>query len=560
MNKTSKKQKGHKKRPDKIKNKNSGKIEKPEHPPPDTALVKFDPLQRYLAEISKYKLLTREQEIELGKRVREEGDTEAAYVLLTANLRLVVKIALEFQRVWMQNLLDLIQEGNIGLMQAVKKFDPYKNVKFSYYASFWIKAYILKFIMDNWRLVKIGTTQGQRKLFFKLKKEKQKLIDQGFDPKPKLLSERLGVSEREIVDMDQRLDGWDVSLDAPLKDDSDAGRIEFLSSEVDSTEDQMAKKEIETLLHKKIDDAKNIDVVGKQDAAPSETALVKFDPLQRYLAEISKYNLITREQEQELGRKIQEEGDTEAAYVLVTANLRLVVKIALEFQRLWMQNLLDLIQEGNIGLIQAVRKFDPYKNVKFSYYASFWIKAYILKFIMDNWRLVKIGTTQGQRKLFFKLKKEKQKLVDQGFDPKPKLLSEKLGVSEREIVDMDQRLNGWDVSLDAPLKDDSDTERIELLDTDVESTEDRVARKEIENLLHNKIDEFKKTMSPRELEIFEKRIFSDTPATLQKIGDRYGISRERVRQVENNIIKKLREYFKREIPDFESYNVVDVSD
>ena len=136
----------------------------------DKALVKFDPLQRYLTEISSYKLLTREEERELGIRVREHGDKEAAYQLVTSNLRLVVKIALEFQRVWMQNLLDLIQEGNIGLMQAVKKFDPYKNVKFSYYASFWIKAYILKFIMDNWRLVKIGTTQGQRKLFFKLKK------------------------------------------------------------------------------------------------------------------------------------------------------------------------------------------------------------------------------------------------------------------------------------------------------------------------------------------------------------------------------------------------------
>ncbi|MGB5422627.1 MAG: sigma-70 family RNA polymerase sigma factor, partial [Desulfobacterales bacterium] len=178
----------------------------------DKALIKYDPLQRYLTEISRYRLLTREEEKEFGIRVQKYGDREAAYALVTSNLRLVVKIALEFQRVWMQNLLDLIQEGNIGLMQAVRKFDPYKNVKFSYYASFWIKAYILKFIMDNWRLVKIGTTQGQRKLFFKLKKEKQKLIDQGFDPKPKLLSERLGVSEREIVDMDQRLDGWDLSL------------------------------------------------------------------------------------------------------------------------------------------------------------------------------------------------------------------------------------------------------------------------------------------------------------------------------------------------------------
>ncbi len=306
--------------------------------------------------------------------------------------------------------------------------------------------------------------------------------------------------------------------------------------------------------------AKSAGDGNKAKQSSSEAALVKFDPLQRYLAEISRYKLLTREQEIELGKKVQEEGDSEAAYVMVTANLRLVVKIALEFQRVWMQNLLDLIQEGNIGLMQAVQKFDPYKNVKFSYYASFWIKAYILKFIMDNWRLVKIGTTQGQRKLFFKLKKEKQKLIEQGFDPKPKLLSERLGVSEREIIDMDQRLDGWDVSLDAPLKDDSDTERIDFINTDAESTEDQVAKKEIEALLHNKIEEFKKTMTSRELEIFERRIFADSPATLQEIGDRYSISRERVRQVEKNIIKKLRDFFKREIPDFDSYDNVYGSD
>ena len=292
----------------------------------------------------------------------------------------------------------------------------------------------------------------------------------------------------------------------------------------------------------------------------SDKALVKFDPLQRYLTEISNYRLLSREEERELGIRVREHGDKDAAYKLVTSNLRLVVKIALEFQRVWMQNLLDLIQEGNIGLMQAVKKFDPYKNVKFSYYASFWIKAYILKFIMDNWRLVKIGTTQGQRKLFFKLKKEKQKLIDDGFDPKPKLLSERLGVSEREIIDMDQRLDGWDVSLDAPLKEDSDTERIEFLSTHTESIEDKVSKKEIEFLLHNKIAEFRKKMTPRELEIFDLRIFSDNPVTLQEIGDRYGISRERVRQVEKNIIKKMREFFKREIPDFASYTESSTAD
>ena len=300
-------------------------------------------------------------------------------------------------------------------------------------------------------------------------------------------------------------------------------------------------------------------IAGKKKAAnnsasqSSENTLVKFDPLQKYLQEISRYKLLTREEERELAIRVREHGDKEAAYILATSNLRLVVKIALEFQRIWMQNLLDLIQEGNIGLMQAVRKFDPYKNVKFSYYSSFWIKAYILKFIMDNWRLVKIGTTQGQRKLFFKLKKEKQRLIDEGFDPKPKLLSQTLGVSEREIVDMEQRLNGWDVSLDAPLKDDSDTERIEFLNTEDESTEEKVAKKEIEELLHNKIEMFKKKMNKRELEIFNVRIFSDDPATLQEIGDRYGISRERVRQIEKSLIKKLREFFKREVSDFDSY-------
>ena len=292
---------------------------------------------------------------------------------------------------------------------------------------------------------------------------------------------------------------------------------------------------------------------GKTRAGNSK-ALVKSDPIQSYLNEINRYKLLTREQEIELGRRIQEDNDQEAAYIMTTSNLRLVVKIALEFQRIWMQNLLDLIQEGNIGLVRAVKKFDPYKNVKFSYYASFWIKAYILKFIMDNWRMVKIGTTQGQRKLFFRLKKEKQLLVEQGFDPKPKLLSERLGVSEQEVVDMDQRLANWDLSLDEPLKDDSNTERIEFINVDSDSSEDRLAKKEIEDILYTKVAKFKKKLNARELDIFERRIFSDSPETLQQIGEVYNISRERVRQIENNIIKKMKAYFKKDMPDFDMYD------
>ena len=296
-------------------------------------------------------------------------------------------------------------------------------------------------------------------------------------------------------------------------------------------------------------------LVPASKVKPSKSkAIVKSDPIQSYLNEISRYRLLTRDEEIILGKRIQEEGDQEAAYIMTTSNLRLVVKIALEFQRIWMQNLLDLIQEGNIGLVQAVKKFNPYKNVKFSYYASFWIKACILKFIMDNWRMVKIGTTQGQRKLFFRLKKEKQRLIEQGFDPKPKLLSERLGVSEKEVVDMDQRLANWDLSLDEPLKNDSNTERIEFINVESDSSEDQVAKKEIEDILHTKVNKFKKTLNDRELDIFNRRIFSDSPQTLQEIGEQYSISRERVRQIENNILKKMKAYFKKDMPDFDMYD------
>ncbi len=286
--------------------------------------------------------------------------------------------------------------------------------------------------------------------------------------------------------------------------------------------------------------------------APNKS-LVQFDPLQQYLAEVRQYRLLTREEERELAIRYREQGDPDAAYGLVTANLRLVVKIALDFQRIWMQNLQDLIQEGNMGLMMAVKNFDPYKNVKFSYYAAFWIKAYILKFIMDNWRLVKIGTTQGQRKLFYRLKKEKEKLIEEGFEPQPKLLSEKLGVPEKEVVEMEQRLDSWDLSLDAPVKEDSDTEQIGFFSDESASAEDRLAEKEVAEMFQEKLPPFLATLNEREQEIFKERIFSDEPLTLQEMGDRYGISRERVRQVENNVIKKIKTYFKEELPDFESY-------
>ena len=276
--------------------------------------------------------------------------------------------------------------------------------------------------------------------------------------------------------------------------------------------------------------------------------------LQNYLKSISQYKLLSRDEEQVLFKRLNEQGDRQTAHKLVTSNLRLVVKIALDYRRMWMQNLLDLIQEGNIGLMKAVDKFDPNRKVKFSYYASFWIKAYIIKHLMDNFRLVKIGTTQAQRKLFFRLKKEKQKLRDEGVEPRAELISNRLGVSKKEVVEMDQRINGWDVSLDAPLTDDTDTARIEFLKASSEPLEEKISKKEFETILHQRIAEFKKEMNQRELDIFNQRIFAEDPETLAEIGKRYGISRERVRQVQKNIIAKMKESFKHALPDYAAYS------
>ena len=278
----------------------------------------------------------------------------------------------------------------------------------------------------------------------------------------------------------------------------------------------------------------------------------QYDPVQQYMADIRKHRLVTREEERELARRIQLYDDTAAFHELVNANLRLVVKIALKFQRFWSRNLLDLVQEGNVGLIHAVRKYDPDRNVKFSYYASFWIKAYIMKYIQDNWRMVKVVTTEGQRKLFYKLKQERRKLSNEGIEPSMTTLSEKCGVKEQEIIEMDQRLQNWDVSLDSPVREDSDTDRIDLLSMDEPSLEEKYSDKEADGLINSKLGEFRKTICKREREILDHRIYSENPMTLQSLGDRLSLSRERVRQLEKHIIGELRQFLVTQIHDFDA--------
>jgi RNA polymerase sigma-32 factor len=275
--------------------------------------------------------------------------------------------------------------------------------------------------------------------------------------------------------------------------------------------------------------------------------------LHRYLQEISQYELLSREETEELAARFQETGDQEAAYRLVSSNLRLVVKVAMDFQKYWMQNFMDLIQEGNVGLVQATKKFDPYRGVKFSYYAAYWIRAYILKFIMDNWRLVKIGTTQAQRKLFFSLNKEKKLLEAQGFHPDVKLLAERLNVKESEVIEMGQRMDNWDVSLEAPVRSDSEDEQKSFLPQEGPGVEDIVASQEMRDRLAEVLAGMEDKLNDKEKIILTKRLLSDEPQTLQTIADQFGISRERVRQIESNLLKKLKKIFEKELPDIQDF-------
>jgi len=250
----------------------------------------------------------------------------------------------------------------------------------------------------------------------------------------------------------------------------------------------------------------------------------------------------------------REEGDPEAAAKLVTANLRLVVMLARKYQRAF-KNILDLIQEGNIGLLEAVKKFDPYRGVRFPSYAVYWIRAYIIRYVMNNWRVVKLGTTQAQRKLFFNLQREKEKLEREGFSPDPARIAERLSVKESEVVEMEQRLSGRDVSVDAPVGDDGNSSMLDFLPDRMTEPEEQVGEEELRALIRERMREFGGTLEGKEKVIFEQRMMSDEPKTLQELGGVYGISRERVRQVEERIKRRLRAYLVERIPDIADVDV-----
>ena len=274
--------------------------------------------------------------------------------------------------------------------------------------------------------------------------------------------------------------------------------------------------------------------------------IVPVDPLTCYLKEVETYPFLSAEEERELARRFHEEGDVEAARKLVVTHLRLVVKIAMDYRSAY-HNILDLIQEGNIGLLQAVKHYDRDKGARLAHYAAWWIKSYILKYILDNFRLIKIGTTKTQRKLFYNLMQEKEKIEAMGYYATPQVLSKKLGVEEKDVIEMQKRLTHPEYSLEAPagrkdegvptiLKDFIADEQIPL--------DEKVAAEETKDILKQKLEEFTEILNERELKIFEERLIAELPRTLKDIADEYGITKERVRQIEERIVGKLKGFFK----------------
>jgi len=284
--------------------------------------------------------------------------------------------------------------------------------------------------------------------------------------------------------------------------------------------------------------SESLPVVARRQAE-----LIPIDPLKRYLIEVSRYPIMDAQEEKEVAEHYKKNQDRASAEKLVLANLRLVAKIATEYRSAY-YNVLDLIQEGNLGLMRAVQKFDPERGVRFTSYAVWWVRAFILKFILDNFRLVKVGTTQAQKKLFFNLMKEKEKVEKLGFVATSKLISERLDVKETEVIEMQNRLSAREMELDAPRPSFEGALNMDFIAIPDSSASEQVERQELKEILIKNLDSFTQKLKPKEKEIFQKRLFAEVPKTLQEIADAYGITRERVRQIEERLIQKMREYFK----------------
>ncbi len=335
-------------------------------------------------------------------------------------------------------------------------------------------------------------------------------------------------------------------------DSADESAAEESTHDADSVADGDEGVEIENADSVDAPEAVLADDDPSAPVATETATLDRFDALSAYLREVQRHPLLSPEETQALAVKFVGTQDAAAAASLVTANLRLVVKIAYEYRRAY-KNIMDLIQEGNIGLMQAVKRYDPYRGVKLSSYAAWWIRAYILRFILNNWRLVKLGTTQAQRKLFFNLRKKRAELTALGVDPTNAEIARQLNVPENEVEEMEVRLQASEKSLDAPVGDAEGRAmaKVDMMPSLVEGPEAIMADSELQALLKDKLSNFRRTLDgkDKELAIFDERLVADEPLTLQELGDRFGISRERVRQLEQRLTGRLREYLREEMGD-----------
>lgn len=286
-------------------------------------------------------------------------------------------------------------------------------------------------------------------------------------------------------------------------------------------------------------------------SAPAPGSVVPYDPLQRYLAEVRRYPFLSREEERALALRYRRHNDRAAVSRLILSHLRFVVSIAMEYRQAPIP-IMDLIQEGNIGLMMAIKKFDPARQTRLSTYAAWWIRAYILRYIMQNWRLVRMGTTQAQRKLFYNLRKERSRLEEEGFAISTKLLANRLNVKESEVIEMGQRLDSWDVSLDTPISPDGEEGLLRQVPSPGAPPDEELAERDLKRIFREKLDAFRKGLKPGDRMLLEERLLADEPKTLEAIGAALGISRERVRQIESKVIRNLRKFMKRELKDFDS--------
>ena len=272
-----------------------------------------------------------------------------------------------------------------------------------------------------------------------------------------------------------------------------------------------------------------------------QAKLSRLDPFRRYLLEISQFEPLSPEEERRLALRYREKEDQDAAYRLVTSNLRLVVKVAMIYRSVYF-NVMDLIQEGNIGLIEATKRFDPYKGARLPTYASWWIKAYIIKFILDNFRIVRVGTTNERRKLLFNLRKEKERLRLQGIEPTPARIAKQLNVSVENVKDIEQNMESSDLSLNSYVNEDQSIQYVDTLRATEELVDERIARGELQKLFSDKIQEFAQTLSEREQYILSERLIAQEPKTLQEIANRFGVTREAIRLNEKGLVKKIKNY------------------